>query len=165
MKSRSGPVASNITVLQAKQNVSSSRPSWLKRRIPSGRYTVAFDSFHTENFYKGGNTPKLVLNFHVIDFGEHFETPLQRYYQVAEIGKKPEKGGWFKAKGQSSHFIMEYVTCFHYVPKRRDRVPMEIWKSHGYKVKVKDVVETANQDKIPQLLKYSVIEKIIGVRD
>ena len=165
MKSRSGPIASNVTVLQAKQNVGSSRPSWLKPRIPPGRYTVAFDSFHTENFYKNGKTPKLVLNFHVIDFGEYFETPLQRYYQVADIGKKPQKEGWFKAKGQSSHFIMEYVTCFHYAPKRKDRVPMEIWESHGYKVRVKDVKDNANQDKIPELLWYSVIDKIIGVTD
>ena len=91
MKSRSGPLTSNVTVLQAKQNVGSSRPSWLKPRIPPGRYTVAFDSFHTENFYKNGKTRKLVLNFHVIDMGEYFETPLQRYYQVAEIGKKSRK--------------------------------------------------------------------------
>ena len=91
MKSRSEPIVSNVTVLQAKQNVGSSRPSWLKPRIPPGRYTVAFDSFHTENFYKNGKTSKLVLNFHVIDMGEYFETPLQRYYQVAEIGKKSRK--------------------------------------------------------------------------
>ena len=165
MKSRSGPVASNVTVLPTKKSASSSRPDWLKPQIPPGMYTVAYDTFHTENFYKGGKTPKLVLSFHVIDIGEYFETPLKRYYQVADIGKKPQKEGSFKAKGQSSQFIMEYVTCFHYVPKRRDRVPMEVWKRHGYKVRVKDVIETANQDKIPQLLKYSVIEKIIGVRD
>ena len=60
---------------------------------------------------------------------------------------------------------MEYVTCFHYAPKRKDRVPMEIWESHGYKVRVKDVKDNANQDKIPELLWYSVIDKIIGVTD
>ena len=165
MKSRSGPVASNVTLLPTEKSASSSRPDWLKPQIPPGMYTVAYDTFHTENFYKGGKTPKLVLSFHVIDMGEYFETPLKRYYQVAQLGKRPEEGGWFKAKGQSSHFIMEYAACFHRVPKRLDRVPMEMWKRHGYKVRVKDVFETANQDTLPQILRYSVIDKIIRVAE
>ena len=90
---------------------------------------------------------------------------LPLFYQVAEIGKKPRKEGWFKVKSQSSHFVMEYVTCFHSVPTGRDHVHMEIWKRHAYKVKVKDVIETANQDNIPQMLRYSVIEKIMGVTE
>ena len=147
------------------EDVSPSRPGWLKPRIPPGRYTVAFDSFRTEKFYKNGKASKLVLNFQVIDIGEFFETPLQRYYQVAEIGEKPGKGGSFKAKGQTSDFMREYVYCFNYVPKRRDRIPMEVWQRHGYKVKVKDVKYNANQDKMPELLCYSVIDKIIGVTD
>ena len=62
----------------------------MKPRIPEGDYTVAFKSYQTERFYRGG-APKLVINFHVIDRGEFFETPLQRYYQVSEIGKTPKK--------------------------------------------------------------------------
>ena len=40
----------------------------MKPRIPEGDYTVAFKSYQTERFYRGG-APKLVINFHVIDRG------------------------------------------------------------------------------------------------
>ena len=140
------------------------RPDWMKPRIPKGDYTVAFKSYQTARFYRGG-APKLVINFHVIDRGKYFETPLQRYYQVSEIGKTPKKKGFFKAKGQSSHFIMEYVNCFGILPRRLDRVPMDVWKKHAFKARVKDVAWTANQDNLHQMLRYSVIEKILGITE
>jgi hypothetical protein len=42
---------------------------------------------------------------------------------------------------------------------------MEVWIPHANKVKVKNVIETANPDNIPQMLRYSVIDKIMGVKE
>lgn len=147
---------SNVTHL-------SSEGSQYKPLLPPGEYSVAFEFYETVLHF--GKSAKLGLHFHVIDFGEHFETPLVRWYSVEKIGKKPGRNGSFKPKGQTSIFLIEYVRCFKSRPRRMDRVPMSQWSNHAYRVKVANVVRNSRQVVLPAELQYSKIESILGVAE
>ena len=133
--------------------------------IPGGLYSVAFDSYETSIQF--GKSPKLALNFHVIDPGQYFNTPLSRWYSVKWVGKRPGRNGTFKPKGQTSIFLIEYLRCFpeRGRPRRLDRVPMGDWPRHAYKVKVANVTKNSKQVDLPAALQYSKIETILGVAE
>lgn len=131
--------------------------------VPSGIYQVAYDGYETG--YRFGRSPKLVLHFHITDFGPHFGVRVDRWYSVASIGKKPGRNGNFKPKGQTSIFLIEYFLCNPGIgrPKRLDRIPMGKWGNREYRAKVSNVTKNSNQVKLPPELQYSRIESLLGV--
>ena len=133
--------------------------------IPAGNYQVAFDYFET--CYRFGKSAKLVLHFHIVDMGPHFETPIDRWYSVDNIGKKGSRGGNFKVKGQTSIFLIEYLRCLPGAtrPARLDRVPMSQWSNHIFRAKVSNVVKNHKQKQLPPELQYSRIESLLGVSE
>lgn len=133
--------------------------------IPEGEYRVAFDYFKTALYF--GSSPKLVLCFHVVDMGSFFETPLARWYPVAQVGRKPSRGGLFKIKGQTSIFLIEYLRCLPGIgrPRRLDRIPMSEWPKHTYLARVKNVTRNSKQVELPPELQYSKIESLLGIAD
>jgi len=130
--------------------------------IPSGKYRLAFDYFETAKMF---NHDKLVLSFKVIDFGDAFETPLKRFYNVDHLKGKPQKNGNFKAT-KGGDFMIEYLTVFpNYVPSRLDRINMEVFKDKVIIGKVKTVTKNNRQRQLPEPMQYSVIEQLIGLGD
>ena len=153
----SNPTSANIVQLPRQNDDSDIRPL-----LPDGQYHVGFDYYETKYYF--GKSPKVVMHFHIIDQGAWFGIPLTRWYSVERIGK-PRKGGSFKAKGQTSILLIEYFRCFpgQPTPKRLDRLPMNEWNKNGYLAKVVSVKENGKQVKLPEQLRYSKIETLLGV--
>jgi hypothetical protein len=127
-------------------------------KIPEGSYRLAYEYSETAKMYNHG---KLVLHFKVIDFGEAFSTPLQRFYNVDYISGKPKKSGSFKAT-KGGDFLLEYLTLFPIAtPKRLDRINMEIFKGQIIIGKVKTVKNNNRQRQLPEQMQYSVIERLV----
>ena len=165
MNAKSDTGASNVTLLKTKEDVSPSRPDWLKPLIPAGTYTVAFDYHETTRHF--GNVPKMGLYFHVSEFGKYFQTPLIRWYTVDRIIGKARKNGYYRSKGQTCILMIEYVRCFsnYPLPRRLDRIPMSPWKKHEFLVKVRNVRRNSRQKAIPAQSQYSVIDSILGIAE
>jgi hypothetical protein len=124
--------------------------------VPNGIYDVGFVSYSTA--YMFNKVPKLVLNFRILDFGEHNGKVLPRYYNVKRIKGRPRKNGDFKV-GRRSDFVHEYATLFG-LPRRLDRVSMTPFKSVIIKAKVEVVTSDYKQRQMPEALKYSKIAEL-----
>jgi hypothetical protein len=132
------------------------RPSLL----PPGTYDVSFVGFTT--FVLFGRASKLNLRFKVVTFGEHFEKPISRYYNVARLIGRPGPSGRFKV-GFSSDFIREYGRLFP-VPTRLDRIPMSSFENHIFTARIRTVDKGSQQEVIPDGLRYSVISELTGIK-
>jgi hypothetical protein len=129
--------------------------------ILPGLYDFRFDYYETRVLY--GRTPKLVLWFTVITFGDHFDcVRLPRYYGLTKLLEKPRKWGRFKA-GYKCDFLREYATLFS-APLRPDRIPMSAFDKVIIVGKVRTVTTGSKQEAIPAALQYSVIGQLVGVK-
>lgn len=131
-----------------------------KPKIKAGTYRLKFDYFETATMY---NHPKLVLHFTITDYGDAFEVPLQRFYNVANLKGKPQRNGRFKVT-KGGDFLLEYLTLFPVnIPSRLDRINMEIFKGKTIVGKVKTVKKNNRQRDLPEVMQYSVIEQLTGI--
>ncbi len=142
--------------------IADSNRSEFRPLIPPGIYTVAFGSYETA--YHFGKSPKLIMHFHVVDYGSYFGTKLNRWYSVAKIGK-PSRNGSFKARSQTSTQLIEYVRCLPHIrtPTRLDRISMSSWADQAYKARVVNVTTNSQQVSLPIQLQYSKIAELLGV--
>lgn len=125
--------------------------------IPAGVYQLKFECWDTVLMF--GRSPKVVITWSVCDFGEHFGTKLKRWYNATRIIGKPGRSGRFKA-GWSSDLFREFVTIAG-MPQRSDRIPLSRYASMIVLGEVQTVVQDRQQEKIPTMLQYSVIRKLL----
>lgn len=127
--------------------------------IPPGEYKLMFETWATVLLF--GRSPKVVLTFKVIDFGEHFETRLKRWYNARKLTGKIGKHGQFSA-GFSSDLVREYGRLIG-LPSRTDRIALSRYNGHV----VTGLVGTVNKDRtqkpLPAGLEYSVIQALLRV--
>jgi hypothetical protein len=152
MDTPENPNASNYGVLDG------DRPPLI---LP-GVYDFRFDYYETKVLF--GRTPKLVLWFTIVSFGDYFDrVRLPRYYNLAKLIEKPRKWGRFKP-GFKSDFLREYATLFS-MPLRLDRIPMSAFEKVVVVGKVRTVSTGAKQEKIPTALQYSVIGQLVEIKN
>ena len=127
--------------------------------VPEGQYKVKFNQYETLKMF---GSPKLRMEFQIIDFGDYFETRLNRYYTLHRLIGKPCAGGRFKPTGQTSVLLVHYYACHPTAPriKRLDRIPMTPWKDGEYIADVKTVRSNHRQHKLPEQLQYSKIDDL-----
>ena len=130
-------------------------------KIKPGEYDLAYRYFETSKLM-GGRVSKLAVWFKVVSMGESFDALLPRYYNVQLIGK-PGKYGAFKV-GWKSDFIREYAALFG-LPTRKDRIPMGRFERVIIRGAVRNVSKSFRQDDIHPDAQYSVIDKLIKVRE
>ena len=131
--------------------------------IPPGLYSVAFDYFETAIQFV--TSQKVIMHFHIVDYGQSFNTQLARYHTVRRVIGKPSRGGCFKVS-QTSMFMIEYHRCLRdSVVRRFDRVPMAEWPKHIYKARVATVTKNSQQKSLPSPIQYSKIAELIGIAD
>lgn len=128
--------------------------------LPPGLYDVAFERYYTWMMF--GRAPKLTLCFKVMTFGEYFEVPIQRHYNVAKLIGRPGTNGRFKV-GFCSDFLREYAALFG-APTRLDRIPMTRFENHILIAKVRTVSKGTEQREIPAGLQYSTISELVGIK-
>ena len=127
--------------------------------VPEGQYKVRFIQYET---LKRFGSSKLRMEFQIIDFGDHFETSVCRYYTLHHLIGKPCVGGRFKPTAQTSVLLVHYYDCHPTAPriKRLDRIPMDLWKDGEYIADVKTVSSNHRQHKLPEQLQYSKIDDL-----
>jgi hypothetical protein len=128
--------------------------------VKPGIYTVSY-SYHETRMYFG-KQPKVAFWFKVLDFGEYFEVEIPRFYNVRRFKGKIGVNGLF-VPGRSSDFLREYCQLFPEKVGRLDRIPLAAFKDTPIKVRVRTVERDRRQKNLAQVLKYSVIEEIIGL--
>jgi len=126
--------------------------------IPPGTYLLQFESWSTVMLF--GRSPKVVLWFTVCDCGEQFGARLPRWYNATRIIGKPGKRGQFKA-GWSSDLFREFVSIAG-MPGRTDRIPLTRYANSIVEGQVETVKADRQQEQIPELLRYSVIRKLLS---
>jgi len=128
--------------------------------IPAGEYRLKLDSHSTAVMFK---TPRLILNFSIVDFGDYHQVIVSRYYCVERLIGKPGRGGKCKHKRRGD-FMLEY---FSLLPERTrdrlDRVPLEPLYNSIIIGRVRTVTSNCMQKSLPQQLLYSVVGELIGL--
>jgi hypothetical protein len=131
--------------------------------VEPGVYTMSYVYHETRNFFR--NHPKAVFWFRIVDMGANFGVVLPRYYNVKRlVGKKKGKGGLF-VPGRSSDFIREYCQLFPDRIKRLDRIPLSLFSGILVRAKVRTVERDRKQSRLADILRYSVIDEIVGIGD
>ena len=130
--------------------------------IPEKTYDLGFVSYST--YMMLGKSPKLIINFKIMEFGDYFGVTLSKYYGVQKLTSKPRKNGGFLV-GRKSNFLRDFITLFpDQSVKRLDRIPMTRFQEHVIKGRVKTVSKGFNQRDIPKPLQYSVIGELLEVK-
>jgi len=128
--------------------------------VEPGLYTARYVRHETRQFF--GSAYKAVFWFQITDFGPAFEVVVPRYYNVNKLVGKAGRGGKF-VPGRNSDFMREYCRVFPSRIKRKDRIALAALKDVLVKVRVRTTVKDRRQRSLPEPLKYSVVEEIVGV--
>lgn len=132
----------------------------LAPQIPDGEYCFKLRRHITGIMF---GSPRLVLEFSIIDMGEYHGTVLKKYYNVRKLIGKAGKKGRFLAK-PTGDLLIELCTLFpQWKITRLDRVPLDGLYNSIIKGKTRTVTNNNQRKKLPGQLKYSVIEKLIGI--
>ena len=129
--------------------------------IEPGDYMMAYIGRHTA--YLHGRTPKLALNFRIVDPGPFFEVELERWYNCKRLVGKPGKNGNFLPPVNGS-FLMEYANLFPTVLTRKsrlDRVSFLPFKNTVLTGRVETVKRNSTQKELPEVLQYSTIRELL----
>ena len=128
--------------------------------VKPGMYNLCF--IHVQTALMFGRAPKVVLWFKFLEAGL-YETKIPRYYNALRLIGKPRKNGQFKV-GRKSDLLREFCTVFpEYRPKRLDRIPLSMYEKVIVKGRVETVEINYKQQKIPEILQYSVVTELVEV--
>ena len=130
--------------------------------VPDGKYNVVYVGHQTHRFFNGA--PKVVFWFRIVDMGEHFGKLVPRYYNVKRFkGKKGRNGGF--VPGRSSDFIRDYYRVVSAPVARLDRLPLGRLKNIIIQVTTRTVKNDGDQQALPDVLMYSVVDIVVGKGD
>lgn len=125
--------------------------------MPEGKYDVML-----VRYWKGflfGRAPKLILVFRVITEGDYFGKHLYRCYNIKGLSKRKD----IIPKGWHSDFVREYGRLFGNPLKLRD-IGVRKFKNKVFDCEVRTVSRDAKQRPLPDDMKYSVIDALLGVQ-
>lgn len=126
--------------------------------IPEGHYLVSYSHHETKRLFK---TPKVFVHFKIVDQGPYFGIQIFRAYRVNEIVGKERKNGRFKLKSRSELFLA--LCGLHDRKLRPDQISIRPLKNSLIKASVRTVSKDYKQRTLPECLRYSVVDKLIGL--
>lgn len=127
-------------------------------RIPAGQYESVMTGWYTANIL---GTPKVVLLFTIIDFGEYQNVIVPRFYAVKRLTSKQGLNGTFIAKPRGA-FSDDYFKMRPTAPKlRKDQIPMTTLQNKPMLITVGDVTHSSDKKKehLEQQI-YSVVREV-----
>lgn len=128
--------------------------------LPEGEYTARYLHHETK---KAFGDHKVYVHFELLDHGTHYLTKLYRAYRVRDFKGKSGKGGGV-ILGKRSELFITLCHIFEGVKDfRPDRVSLKMLKHFILLVTVKTVTNDYKQRKLPECLKYSVIDKLVRI--
>ena len=118
-------------------------------KIPEGKYPAIYIG-HTKSRWK--NQDKLYLEFEITE--EPYQGKrLTHYYNVCFSPDNNRVGAGF-----TSNFIRDYARLFDELPKRLDRVSLDVFKDRNYIVTAKTVRRDKQGRQLHDLVTYSKID-------
>jgi len=126
--------------------------------VPPGEYTFQFYRYSTWLMF--GRSPKLIVEFKIIDDDMYGGIVLNKYYNVKKLKGRHGLNGNFIATRRSNFMRDFFRVCPAYPPKRLDRIPMSRLEGIDISGQVKTVTKGFDQKDIPEALQYSVISEI-----
>jgi hypothetical protein len=134
---------------------------YLKPVIPDGEYIAAYERYYTARMFSQ-KTAKICLVFKMVE-DPFRDMQIERWYSVGTLYGPPGENGKFKAKGQTSRMILEYLACCPDAKiDRLDRIPMTNWRGGLYRVQVRTVNTNHEKFKLPNQVRYSTIDRLLG---
>jgi len=154
----------NITQNSPSDNLVDIRPSTHHENdstlIKEGIYEAILVSWETSLMQK---SPKIVMYFKIIEFGEHLNKMFPKYYYVKKHKGKPCKRGQFIAKS-CGHFLEQWYKIFPDSTRLRlDRIPMQNLLNKPVKVKIKTVKRNSENSLKPKQMYYSKVDEIMPI--
>lgn len=136
---------------------------YLSPLVPPGVYQLAYVRHAARRMF--GRSPKLIVWFRILDFGESNGAVIPRYYNLRELSGKPNAAGNFKRfkVGQRSDLMHEFaLVCVIDRTMRLDQLPIARLGEFVLKGRVRTVTHNRKQKRIHDQLQYSVVETILG---
>lgn len=128
--------------------------------VPAGVYSLVYIAHETHKFFN--RSCKAVFWFRITDYGEHFGKVIPRYYNVKRLVGKPGRSGQF-VPGRSSDFLREFCRVSTARIVRLDRLPLTDFQRVQIRARVRVVSQDAKQRELPDALRYSVVDELIGL--
>jgi hypothetical protein len=127
--------------------------------VPPGIYRVAFKHWFTAAMF--GRAKKLALVFRIVDYGQHFDVELRRWYNIQRFIGPPGRNGGFKA-GACSDLVREFAALCGFMG-RRDRIPLSTYSKLVLVAEVGTVTSDSRQRELAAGAQYSVIQRLVRV--
>ncbi len=123
-----------------------------------GEYIIQYCRYSTWLMF--GRSPKLVVEFKIIDDDAYSGVVLKKYYNVKKLKGRHGLNGNFIVTRKSNFMRDFFRVCPAYPPKRLDRIPMSRLEGIDMSGLVRTVTKGHDQKDIPEALQYSVIDEI-----
>jgi hypothetical protein len=122
--------------------------------IEPGEYEVMYEFYKTSMSF---NRPNMTAWFSVASPGTAFGLYLPRHYNLEWV----KKGGQFKARPHSE-CVRDFIAVTGETVKRTDRIPLDTrYKGIIIVAEVRTVTKDSKGRKLPELARYSVIDRLI----
>lgn len=131
--------------------------------IPEGEYRLKLLSHSTAMQF---DTPRLILSFHVLDFGSTYGTTLKAFFNVQKLKGKAGKNGRVHHK-RTGDFMVQYYTLLPETVriKRLDRVPLLPLYNNVIVGKVSTVRVNSKKVPLPEQLWYSKVAQLLRIEN
>lgn len=131
--------------------------------IPPGVYEMRFMYHETANMF--GKSRKIIFWFQVVEFGDYYGVKLARFYNADRIIGKQGRSGKFSIK-RGADLLREFLNVFpdYRPPKRFDRIPISYYKNVIVRCRVDTCTKDSQQRDTHELLHYSVVKEILGIK-
>lgn len=127
--------------------------------IPEGQYEAVYH--HHETSYSFGRAPKLYVHFTVITPGEAFGKIIWIAFNVKGLRGKPRRGGGVIV-GRHHRLLKDLARLNGVTTRRPDRLSITMLANKPIAVRVRTVKKDYRQGDLPEWLRYSVIDELIG---
>lgn len=125
--------------------------------VPDRQYNAVFVKHETAMVF---NTGKVFVWFRLVDVGEQFGVELYRVYRVSRLLSRPGAGGRFKLKPSGDMFAT--LCRLLDVRARPDRISLRGLRGRVWRVRSRTVRTDNRQRVLPEWMRYSVIDDILG---
>ncbi len=125
--------------------------------IPVGVYQAVFTHYETAMVFR---TPKAFLWFRIIEPGPYFGLVIYRPYRLKALKGNPRKNGGVLLGGNAELTRM-LVRVLH-IKVRLKRLSPHALAGKVLRIKVRTVTTDYKQRDIPEPLRYSVVDDVVG---
>jgi len=128
--------------------------------VPEGDYSMSYKYHETG---KAFNTPKVFVYFSIVEPGPYLGICLYRAFRVRGFIGKHGKNGRFKLGKRSELFLALCRLDERDSRLRPDRVSLQALRNTVIKASVRTVKTDYKQRRLPESLRYSVVDELLSV--